>query len=88
MAHPANLRIQDVQGLNVTSGNVEVTINLSANLTIPTSVLILGLYDEWLSLSYYDQNRIMTTPALMSTPVAMNTMGVPPPPYNPEYVAE
>ena len=59
-----------VQSTNMTSGNVEVIINLSANLGVPTNVLVLGLYDEYLSLHYDEHNRIDQAPALLSAPVS------------------
>ena len=48
------------QSLNNTSGNCYVTINCSTSVTIPTSVLILGLYDEYLTLSFDELARITT----------------------------
>ena len=46
------------QTMNSTNGTVYVTVNLSAAMTTPTSVMVLGLYDEYLSLTYDEYARI------------------------------
>ena len=60
-----------VQSTNMTSGNVEVIINLSAPLAVPTSILVLGLYDEYLALRFDEHNRIDSSPALLSAPTSV-----------------
>ena len=46
------------QTLNNVSGNCYVTINMTGNVTVPTSILVLGLYDEYLTLTFDELARI------------------------------
>ena len=46
------------QTLNNTSGNCYDTVNCTAPVTIPTNILVLGLYDEYLSLTFDELFRM------------------------------
>ena len=46
------------QNLNTTTGDCYVTVNTTANVTSATNVVIMGLYDEYLTLKYDEYSRI------------------------------
>ena len=57
MASKSNICIQTKKNLNTTTGDCYVTINTNAipagfGVASPTSVFVMGLYDEYLTLKY------------------------------------
>ena len=46
------------QSMNNTSGTCYVTINCNPSMTTPTNVVVLGLYDEYITIAYDEYSRI------------------------------
>ena len=61
------------QNLNTTTGDCYVTINTNA-ITVgnasPTSVFVMGLYDEYLTLKYDEYSRITSLELNSTLPIS------------------
>ena len=58
------------QNLNTTSGDCYVTVNTTANTASATNVIIMGLYDEYLTLKYDEYSRIRSLELNSTLPIS------------------
>ena len=58
------------QNMNTTTGDCYVTVNTTANVASPTNAFIMGLYDEYLTLTYDEYSRITSLKIDSALPIS------------------
>ena len=58
------------RSLNTTTGDCYVTVNTTANTASATNVIIMGLYDEYLTLKYDEYSRITSLELNSTLPIS------------------